>query len=73
MMMMPAPITAVAVVTVAVVAKSTTVIATKCWTDEDAEANWRNKHDRTRRWWRIIVSRRGGAVRLNHIGAGVRG
>src|SRR5437870_7960111 len=28
--------------------------------------------DGARRWWRVIVSRRGSAVTLNHLGAGVR-
>ena len=41
------------------------------WADGDAEANWRNINNGARRWWRVIVSRRGCAVRLNHIGAGV--
>ena len=73
MMVMTAPVTVAAVETVATVeAKSRTVITTKRWTDDDAEANWRNIYDRARRWWRIIVSWRGYAVRLNHIGAGVR-
>jgi hypothetical protein len=70
---MSAPITVAAVVTVAaVIAESVTVETTKCWTDEDAEPNWRNIYDRTRRRWRVIVSRRGCAVRLNHISTGVR-
>jgi len=69
---MSAPISVATVVTVPVVAKSRTVITAKRWTDEDAETNWRNIYDRTRRWRRIIVSRRRCAVRLNHISAGVR-
>ena len=72
-MVMTAPVTAVPVEPVATVeTKSRSVITTKRWTDDDAEANWRNIYDRARRWWRIIVSRRGCAVRLNHISAGVR-
>ena len=49
-----------------------TIVTTKRWTDEDAETHWRNVHDRSRRWWSVIVSRRGCAVRLNHLGAGVQ-
>ena len=72
-MMMTAPVSVAAVEPVATVeAKSRTVITTKRWTDDDAEANWRNIYDRARRWWRVIVGRRGRAVRLNHICAGVR-
>jgi hypothetical protein len=69
----PAPVSVAAVEPMgAIVAKSRTVITTKRWTDEDAEANWRNIYYRARRWWRVIISRRGCPVRLNHIGAGVR-
>ena len=72
-MVTTAPMTTVAVEPAATVeAKSRTVITTKRWTDDDAEANWRNIYDRARRWWRVIVSWRGRAVRLNHISAGVR-
>jgi hypothetical protein len=71
--MMSAPVSVATVITVStVVSKSRTVITTKRWTDDHAEADWRNKYDRARRWWRVIVRRRGCAVRLNHIGAGVR-
>ena len=73
MMMMSAPITSAAIEPVAtIVTKSRTVITAKRWTDEDAETNWRNKHDRARRWRGVIVNRRRCPVRLNHIGAGVR-
>src|SRR4051812_43679541 len=41
-------------------------------TNGNAEANWRNVYDRPRRWRRVIVSPRRCAVRLNHIGAGIR-
>ena len=72
-MVTTAPVSVAAVEPVAtVVAKSRTVITTKRWTDEDPEANWRDIYDRARRWWRVIVSRRGCAVRLDHIGAGIR-
>ena len=73
MTVMSAPVSVAAIEpAAAVVTKSRTVITTKRWTDEDTEPNWRNKYDRARRWWRVIISRRGCAVRLNHIGAGVR-
>jgi len=39
--------------------------------DGDAESNWRTVYDRP--WWRrVIVTRRGCALRFNHIGTGVR-
>ena len=73
MMVTSAPISVAAIEPVTTIeAKSRTVITTKRWTDDDAKANWRNIYDRARRWWRVIISRRGCAVRLNHIGAGVR-
>lgn len=37
----------------------------------DAERNWRTVYDRPR-WRRVIVTRRGCALRFNHIGTGVR-
>jgi len=43
--------------------------------EEDAEANWRRRNvkDRTRRRWRrVIVTRRGSAIWLDHICSGVR-
>ena len=39
--------------------------------DGDAEGNWRTVYHRPR-WRRIIVTRRGCALRFNHIGTGVR-
>ena len=39
--------------------------------DADAEGNWRTAYDRPR-WRRIIVTRRGCALRFNHIGTSVR-
>src|SRR5437773_12235820 len=41
-------------------------------TDGDAERNWRRVYDRARRRWRVIVTARGSAVRLNRVSAGVR-
>jgi len=71
--MMSAPVTAAAIEPAAtIVTKSRTVITTKRRTEEDPETNWRNIYDRAWRWRRVIVSRRGCAVRLNHVGAGVR-
>ena len=72
-MMMTAPVSVAAVEPVGTIeTKSRTVITTKGRADDDADANWRNKYDGPRRWRRVIVSRRGCAVRLNHICAGVR-
>ena len=39
--------------------------------DADAEGNWRTVYDRPR-WRRVIVTRRGCALRFNHIGTSVR-
>src|SRR2546430_10745907 len=50
-------------------------IIAKAWTDDDADANRRRpnvKHRARRRWRRVIVTRRGCAVRFDHICAGVR-
>ena len=46
-MVMTAPVSVAAVEPVAtVIPKPRTVIATKRWADDDAEANWRNIYDR---------------------------
>jgi hypothetical protein len=44
------------------------------WRDDDANGGWRRVYHRTRRrrWWRVIVTRRGSAIRLNHLSAGIR-
>jgi hypothetical protein len=50
MMVTSAPISVAAIEPVSTIeAKSRTVVTTKRWTDDDAEANWRNIYDRARR------------------------
>src|SRR5262249_6212433 len=78
-MIVPTPVTASIVVSVAAVTVTASVrpilkpIVADAWTEEDADANWRKEgHRARRRWRRVIVTASWCLVRLNHICAGVR-
>jgi len=71
-MMMTAPVRVSAVVLVAAVKTVAASVIAKARSKENADANRRNeKHGTWRRRRRVIITRRGRAVRLNHICAGV--
>jgi hypothetical protein len=70
-MVMTAPVAAEAVISVAAVEAKSRTIITNPRSEEDADANRWNKYHRPPRWWRVIITGRGCAVRLNHIRAGV--
>src|SRR5262245_53096354 len=69
--MMPAPINVSSVAVCSVKPVPRTIIAIGR-TDDDADANGRNEKHWARWWWRVIVTGRGSAVRLDHICAGIR-
>jgi len=66
-----APVSASTVVAMTTIKTVSASIITKARPEEDAEANGRNEKHGSRPWWRVIITRRGSAVRLNHICAGV--
>jgi hypothetical protein len=69
---MTAPVAASAIEPVAAVETVAASIITKARPEEDADPNWWNEKHGAWRWWRrVIITRRGSAVRLNHICAGV--
>jgi len=69
-MVMTAPESGAAVESASTVPPEPRSVEAIARSDEDAEANRWNVYDRARRR-RVVVPRRGCAVRLNHIGAGI--
>src|SRR5215471_5431566 len=73
MTMVSAPVSGSTVKPICAVKSITGSEKAEARSEEDPDANWRDKDDRSRRWWRcIVVTPSRSLVRLNHISAGVR-